>query len=138
MGKDAEIRLVDYVNGGSKGIFVSVTVCAGIVVVDCSLDNPKGRTYLGRPTDFEEGEEEERVELLEVWRERREELVAEDEWKRRRLEMELEEDESFQRMEGMEIWAETEEECLEREMEEEEAAYEEIVRIADELKEMII
>jgi hypothetical protein len=88
MGKDVEIRLVDYVYGVSKGILVFVTVSARIVVVDCWLENPKGRIHLaiGSPTDFDNwynnpimfGEEEEdRAELLEVWRERRKELAAE-------------------------------------------------------------
>ena len=55
MEKDAEIQLVDYIYGGSKGIIIFTTVSDCVEVIDCWLECPRNRIHLGRPTDFEIG-----------------------------------------------------------------------------------
>jgi hypothetical protein len=50
MGKGAEIRGVDYLYGGPKGITIFITISESVDVFDCCLESPEGRIYLGIPT----------------------------------------------------------------------------------------
>ncbi|CAB4032333.1 Hypothetical predicted protein [Paramuricea clavata] len=52
MGKGAEIRGVDYLYGGLKGIHILITISESADVIDCWLKGPKDRIHLGPPTDI--------------------------------------------------------------------------------------
>ena len=52
MGKGAEIRGVDYLYGGPKGIIIFITISESVDVIDCLLESPKDRIHLGPPTDI--------------------------------------------------------------------------------------
>ena len=51
MGRNAEIRGVDYVSGGPKGINIFITISESVDVIDCQLESPKDGICLGLPTD---------------------------------------------------------------------------------------
>ena len=52
MGRNAEIRGVNYLYGGPKGIIIFITISESVDVVDCLLESPKDRIHLGPPTDI--------------------------------------------------------------------------------------
>ena len=51
MGRNAEIRGVDYFYGSPKGIIIFITISESVDVIDCRLESPEDRIYLGLPTD---------------------------------------------------------------------------------------
>ena len=52
MGKDAEIRSVNYLYGGLKGITVFLTISERTTIHKCCLKSSEDKIYLGKPTDF--------------------------------------------------------------------------------------
>jgi hypothetical protein len=52
MGRQAEIRGVDYFYGGPKGIIIFITISEYSDLFDCLLESPEGRIYLDIPTDI--------------------------------------------------------------------------------------
>ena len=52
MGKGAEIRGAYYLYGGLKGIHILITISESVDVIDCWLESPEDRIYLGPPTDI--------------------------------------------------------------------------------------
>ena len=52
MGKGAEIRGVDYLYGGQKGIHILITISESVDVIDCWLEGSEDRIHLGTPTDI--------------------------------------------------------------------------------------
>ena len=54
MGRNAEIRGVDYVSGGPKGIINFITISTSVDVIDCCIESTKDAKdgiCLGLPTD---------------------------------------------------------------------------------------